>query len=159
MRLRGARIARKSTRMKSTFCMQAYQLVFLLGSFIVLLCGCSAQNVPATATFAPTATRQSPPVIPHPIANFSDCTACHHPRSRVPIPASHAQYKPDSCLDCHVSVITSTQTTMPTPPPASHSFEGREQCSLCHAAGRLELPPDHREYADQKCAECHAELP
>lgn len=96
-----------------------------------------------------------PPLMPHPLLNNMDCTACHNPRSTVPIPANHALYTGAECLRCHEAALPSTPGPTPTPQPMAHPIEGRETCSLCHAADRLELPADHRDDTDEKCTECH----
>lgn len=113
-------------------------------------------NPPPVPSMTPTAEHR-PPFIPHPLANFADCTACHNPRSSVPIPANHALYTREECLKCHVSNWAPTPGPTPTSQPMAHPLEGRKACSLCHAPGRLELPADHRDYPDEKCTECHKE--
>lgn len=111
---------------------------------------------PAASSATPTA-EQRPPLIPHPLVNFADCTTCHNPRSSVPIPANHALYTRNECLKCHLTTLTPTPGPTPTPQPMAHPLEGRKACSLCHAPHRLELPADHHDYADEKCVECHKE--
>lgn len=114
---------------------------------------------PAPATdpppVAPTGLHEPPPM-PHPQLADANCTFCHNPRSTAPIPANHALYASAECLRCHEAALPATPGPTPTPQPMAHPIEGRETCSLCHAADRLELPADHRDYADEKCTECHA---
>ena len=113
-----------------------------------------ATDSPPVPSTTPTA-EQRPPLIPHPLVNFADCTACHNPRSSVPIPANHALYTRAECGTCHLTTLTPTPGPTPTSQPMAHPLEGRKACSLCHAPGRLELPADHRDYLDEKCTECH----
>lgn len=128
---------------------------------IVLLTACAGPTRQPTAASViaspgPAATSR-PPLVPHPLAEFADCTACHNPRSSVPIPANHALYTRADCLRCHWLTFTPAPDVTPTPQPLPHSVAGRETCSLCHTGGRLDLPADHREYRDEKCLECHTE--
>lgn len=52
------------------------------------------------------------------------------------------------------------QAAWKTPPAMLHPAEGRDNCLMCHEAGKMEPVPDapasHAEYPNDICLACHA---
>ncbi len=135
-----------------------------LAATVLLLVACTAVSgptaVPATPTSPPpsafpTAEPLALPRIPHAVEGFTNCLICHSPEGGKPIPANHALYTVDRCLDCHRPALAITSTVTLTPQPMAHPIAGHEDCSLCHAPDRLEMPNDHYTMDQQECTECH----
>lgn len=130
----------------------------------LLLVACVAAGdlavAPVTPTRPPAGDFPTPeplalPRIPHAVAGFDDCLICHSPEGGKPIPANHALYTVDRCLGCHRAALEVTPTVTLTAQPMAHPFEGRQECSLCHAPQRLEMPNDHYTMDLEECTECH----
>ena len=102
----------------------------------------------------------TPPAMQHPLEGRANCMMCHKAgmMEAVPdVPADHAEWPNDICMDCHAK-DAAVQTT--APPAITHPLEGRAACAMCHAPGKMEavpdMPADHEGRADQYCTICHA---
>ena len=136
-----------------------------LAAVVIVLVACVAAGAPgadppATPTMLPIDRFPTPeasgrPRIPHAVAGFDDCLICHSPEGGKPIPANHALYTVDRCLGCHRPALETTPAVTLTPQPMAHPLAGREDCILCHAPRRLEMPSDHDTRAVEECTDCH----
>lgn len=102
---------------------------------------------------------KTPPAMQHALEGRANCMMCHKAgqMEAVPdVPANHAEWPNEICMDCHAK-DAAVQTT--APPAMTHPKEGRQACSMCHAAGKMEAVPDmpasHEGRADQYCTLCH----
>jgi hypothetical protein len=114
--------------------------------------------IPATATAQEAEAPAKPPVVSHDLEGRSACLACHSgAMEAIPgVPESHTNRTDDTCLWCHGSDSLG-QTVQPKAIP--HDLEGRDACSMCHAAGAMEAIPDipasHEGVGDGLCTLCH----
>jgi hypothetical protein len=97
--------------------------------------------------------------VSHDVAGREQCLMCHTAGRMEPVPdapASHEGRTDAQCLWCHAT--DSPMLTM-TPPAIAHAVDGREQCLMCHTAGRMEPVPDvpasHEGREDATCRMCH----
>ena len=97
--------------------------------------------------------------VSHDVEGRGQCLMCHTAGRMEPVPdapASHEGRTDAQCMWCHAS--DSPMLTM-TPSAINHPVEGREQCLMCHTAGRMEPVPDvpanHEGRDDASCAMCH----
>lgn len=101
--------------------------------------------------------------VSHDVEGRADCLMCHTPGRMEPVPdapASHEGRTSDVCLWCHA---TDSPLLTTSPPTIGHDVEGRDQCLMCHTAGRMEPVPDvpasHEGRENQHCRMCHNPAP
>jgi len=92
------------------------------------------------------------PSIPHPTAGREDCLTCHATGKVKPVPANHAGRTDETCTACHQASATAAAAI----PAIPHPTEGREDCLVCHAAGKIKpFPANHGGRTKETCTACH----
>jgi hypothetical protein len=87
------------------------------------------------------------PVIPHPVARWSLCTACHDNARLVLTAPGHSGIHADQCTVCH------TASAGPAPAPA-HVAAANARCLECHGK-TAPLPSDMSHRPGNLCWLCH----
>lgn len=87
------------------------------------------------------------PVIPHPVAHWSQCTACHDNARLVQTAPGHSGIHADQCTVCH------TVSAGPAPAPA-HLAAPNARCLECHGK-TAPLPADMSHRPGNLCWLCH----
>ena len=87
------------------------------------------------------------PVMAHPLAGWTDCTACHAPDGLVKTAPGHSGIHKSDCLVCH-----KPPTDSGSPPPRPHHVITGEPCITCHGK-TAPLPTDMA--GRQNCWLCH----
>ena len=87
------------------------------------------------------------PVIPHPVAHWSLCTACHDDARLVLTAPGHSGIHADQCTVCH------TASAGPAPAPA-HIAAPNARCLECHGK-TAPLPADMTHRPGNLCWLCH----
>ena len=87
------------------------------------------------------------PVMAHPLAGWTDCTACHAPDGLVKTAPGHSGIHKTDCLVCH-----KPPTADGSPPPRPHHVITGEPCITCHGS-TAPLPTDMA--GRQNCWLCH----
>lgn len=87
------------------------------------------------------------PVIPHPVAHWSLCTACHDNARLVQTAPGHSGIHADQCTVCH------TASAGPAPAPA-HLAAPNARCLECHGK-TAPLPADMTHRPGNLCWLCH----
>jgi hypothetical protein len=142
--------------------MFANQLAIVIGA-MVLITALTFALIQSTGALGIT---QGPlevpaPLIPHPVIGYLDCRSCHDLDGIVPFPPDHFDYANAVCTGCH---IPSGAETFPVPAADDegeaseipHPVEGFEDCISCHNLdGDVPYPPDHVDYDNTVCTNCH----
>jgi hypothetical protein len=87
------------------------------------------------------------PVMAHPLAGWTDCTACHAPDGLVQTAPGHSGIHKSDCLVCH-----KPPSAEGSPPPRPHHVITGEPCITCHGK-TAPLPTDMA--GRQNCWICH----
>jgi hypothetical protein len=87
------------------------------------------------------------PVVPHPTARWSNCTACHDNARLVTTAPGHSGIHADQCLICH-------QQSLGAAPPPAHVTEPNARCLTCHGV-TAPLPADMSHRPAELCWLCH----
>ena len=87
------------------------------------------------------------PVIPHPVAQWSLCTACHDNSRLVQTAPGHSGIHAEQCTVCH------TESKGPAPAPA-HIAAPNARCLECHGVS-APLPADMTHKPGNLCWLCH----
>jgi hypothetical protein len=95
----------------------------------------------------------------HDLAGKETCLMCHAPEIMPPVPdvpESHEGRTNETCVWCHApdaAMVTQGAKA------ASHDFEGKDNCLMCHTAGAMEPVPDvpesHEGRTNAQCVWCH----
>jgi cytochrome b subunit of formate dehydrogenase len=113
-----------------------------------------------------------PKAIPHSTteAAYQDCTACHGAGKIRPSPENHASFTVDSCTTCHkpaesgatpeagATSEAGSDSSLASPKAIPHSITEAtyQDCTACHAAGKIKPPPDnHASFTVDSCTTCH----
>jgi hypothetical protein len=102
------------------------------------------------------------PEVAHLLEGYDDvCLDCHTPDSYAPYPDNHIDFPAETCVMCHTTVKPKEEIpaeNKPKRPPIPHTFEGWEDCLVCHQAeGIKPFPADdrHAESDLEDCTKCH----
>lgn len=87
------------------------------------------------------------PVMAHPLAGWTDCTACHANDRLVKTAPGHSGLHKSDCLVCHKAPAAEG-----SPPPRPHHVITGEPCLTCHGK-TAPLPTDMT--GRQNCWICH----
>lgn len=87
------------------------------------------------------------PVIPHPVAQWSNCTACHANARLVQTAPGHSGIHADQCRVCHT-------VSLGAAPPPAHQVLPNADCLSCHGV-TAPLPADMSHKPRQYCWLCH----
>ena len=87
------------------------------------------------------------PAIPHPVAQWSNCTACHSNEALVKTAPGHSGIHADQCLVCHT-------VSLGAAPPPAHAVLPNADCVSCHGV-TAPLPADMAHKPRQYCWLCH----
>ncbi len=113
-------------------------------------------SVVAISAFAQAA---KPKPMIHDAEGRDNCLMCHKAGAMEAVPdapVDHADRVVETCLMCHAA-DSPIQTA--DPKVISHSLEGRDNCTMCHAPGAMEPVPDtpasHEGWDVKYCTLCH----
>ncbi len=87
------------------------------------------------------------PVIPHPVAQWPNCTECHSNARLVQTAPGHSGIHADQCRICHT-------VSLGAPPPPAHPVLPNADCLSCHGV-TAPLPSDMSHKPRQYCWLCH----
>ncbi len=87
------------------------------------------------------------PDIPHPVAKWTDCTACHSNTRLVQTAPGHSGIHADQCQICHT-------VSLGAAPPPAHTVLPDADCLACHGV-TAPLPSDMAHRPRQDCWLCH----
>ncbi len=106
----------------------------------------------ALAATAYASTALQIPSIPHATAGRDDCLSCHGTGKVKPAPANHAGRDNGVCKGCHQPSANAGGDV----PNIPHDTKGREDCLVCHDAGKVKpFPKDHAGRTKETCLTCH----